>query len=415
MKNILLIASREISVKARKKTFILMTLLAPIGMLIILIVPYWLTSTPSLQNQPTVQIIDQTGFFNSFPKTMAGFSFKNIKQAQEPSSDLTVIISSGSPVNIDFYGNIHNSSLPELVRYIVFSKLIHTQSSIKPSDIKLKLEHRTDHSGPKNIKLFMSYGSCLIIYFFIFLYGIQIMKGIIEEKSNRIIEVMLTTIKPIEMMLGKILGIGTLGLIQFTFLITSSATISYLAYDFFQINMYANSETIDLLQQANKIDLQFLLEMNTLSTTLQELNIPLLLLNFTLFFILGFLVFASLFAIAGAASDLDTDTQQFLFPITVPLITAMVLIQPITNTPDSTMANWLSYIPLTAPIITTARLPFYNHIDEFFIKWTISLIITFCGFVTLAWAASRVYKIGIMKTGVKITYKDISKWITSSN
>ena len=165
-----------------------------------------------------------------------------------------------------------------------------------------------------------------------------------------------------------------------------------------------------LFEASNQVDLSFVFEMNNLVTTLEAMNIPFVLLNFSIFFLLGYLLYASLFAIVGAASDIDTDTQQFIFPITVPLLTSMMLIQPVLLYPDGLLANVLSVIPLSAPIITSARLPFADHIVLFELKWVVSLVVTFMGFLVMTSVAARIYKIGISSHGQKVGYKQLWEW-----
>lgn len=412
MKNILLIANREIKVRIRKKTFLLMTLLGPLGMLFILIVPYWLSSDTS-QKVQNINVIDQTGKFSTFPDKIGNYNFSISNELSQNSDSEYLIISHGSPVEITLIGNAITANLKDIVRYYVYSEL-ESQKNVSTAsidDIKITVSSDQETAISSGLKMFISYGTSVIIYFFIFLYGIQIMKGIIEEKANRIVEVMLTTVKPFEMMMGKILGLGTLGLIQFSFWLVSSLSISYLGYSYFQIEAYSNFEVINMLHETKGIDLNFLLELNRLSHTIQELNIPFIIINFVIFFILGFLIYASLFAIAGAASDIDTDTQQFLFPITIPLITSMILIQPIINNPDNNLGNILSLIPFSAPIITCARVPFMSYIDHFYLKWLLCVIMSFGGFLVLTYLASRIYRVGIMRYGTKHSYKEVFNWI----
>lgn len=418
MKTVSLIIQREFLVRIRKKSFLIVSMIGPIAMLFMMIVPYWFTSGGN--EISTALIIDHTEKFSSITdiKTNYNFIYQNSNALENEGFDIIVDISENDGIpQLNIKSGQRDPIFNELISYFILSKtnqnrLTRFAPIVTKEEIPMHFKY-LKNSADKGIfiKQFISYGSGILIYFFIFLYGIQVMKGIIEEKNNRIIEVVITTVKPIHLMLGKILGLASVGFVQFMIWLISSSIITFLFSHYFQVNRFADDEMIKLFEASNQVDLNFVFEMNNLVTTINSLNIPFLILNFSIFFLLGYLIYAALFAIVGAASDIDTDTQQFIFPITVPLLTSMMLIQPVLSMPDSTLANSLSISPLSAPIITTARIPFSNEIASFEVKWLISLLSSIIGFFFLTWIASKIYKIGILSYGQKVGYRELWKWL----
>ncbi len=421
MKTIALIVQREFLVRVKKKSFLIVSLLGPLAMLAMMIVPYWTTSGGSTVS--TVLVVDETGEFSAIQELKTNYELvyqTNNQLLKEDFETVVVLRKEEGIPTISIKGGQRDGVFSELLSYFVLAKtnqkrLERFAPTVRRSEIKTHFEFQKDSSTKGlAIKQFISYGSGLMIYFFIFLYGIQVMKGIIEEKTNRIVEVVITTVRPMQLMLGKIFGLGAVGLLQFMIWLVSSAVITFVFSHYFQINRFGNDEVVQLFEASNHANLEFVFEMNNLVTTLDSLNVPFLIINFTLFFLLGYLMYASLFAIVGSASDIDTDTQQFIFPITVPLLSSMMLISPVLVAPDGVLANVLSLIPFSAPIITTARLPFANEINFFEIKWLVSILVTVIGFLVMTWVASRIYKIGILTHGQKVGYKDLWLWFKKS-
>lgn len=423
MRTIALIVQREFLVRVKKKSFLIVSMLGPIAMLLMMIVPYWVTSEGSSVKHAVV--VDAAGKYADVldVKTAYSLVYQNeLTAVKDNQYDAVVVIEEQEGVpQIQIKSGQRDAVFNELMTYYVLAKtnqerLKRFAPAVHRQELVTHFEYlKNDDSKGIAIKQFISYGSGLMIYFFIFLYGIQVMKGIIEEKTNRIVEVVITTVKPMQLMLGKIFGLAAVGFLQFMIWLVSSSVIMFVFAHYFQISRFGDDEVMKLFEASNQVDLLFVFEMNNLVTTLEAMNIPFLILNFSIFFLLGYLLYASLFAIVGAASDIDTDTQQFIFPITVPLLTSMMLIQPVLLYPDGMLANVLSVIPLSAPIITSARLPFADHIVLFEMKWIISVVVTFVGFLVMTWVASRIYKIGILSYGQKIGYKELWQWFRKSD
>jgi ABC-2 type transport system permease protein len=267
---------------------------------------------------------------------------------------------------------------------------------------------RIDESGNvenASIELYTVVGMALsfAIYIFIFLYGVQVMRGVIEEKTNRIVELIVSTVKPFQLMLGKVLGIAMVGLTQILiWVILSGVLISILMLS---LNLNLGMEAGPGMGAENPVA-QGAIE--KLIAPVLDLNFPLIIGGFLFYFIGGYLTYSALFAAVGAAVDSETDTQQFMFPITIPLVFAIVLsTSVIIRDPNGTLSTWLSYIPLTSPIAMMVRIPFEPPLWQVFL----SMAILTAFFIFVIWLASRIYRTGILMYGKKASYRELLRWM----
>ena len=240
--------------------------------------------------------------------------------------------------------------------------------------------------------------SGILIYMFIFMYGTMVMRGVIEEKTSRIIEVIISSVKPFQLMMGKILGVALVGLTQFilwiflTIILSTIAELIFLDTAKIASEMSTNEQSIILAQITNITG---------------GINLTIIFISFIFYFLAGYLMYSSLFAAIGSAVDAEADTQQFILPITIPLILSFILIQPIMDNPEGTLAFWMSVIPFTSPVIMMVRLPFGVENWELLLSMTI-LVATF---ITTTWLAGRIYRTGILMYGKKASYKEVWKWL----
>lgn len=272
---------------------------------------------------------------------------------------------------------------------------------INQSQAKINIQTKLiDSDGKENLSsselsLVIAMLSGFLIYFFIFMYGAMVMRGVIEEKTNRIIEVMISSVKPFQLMIGKIIGIALVGLTQFFFWLIIALIGASIAP--FLI------ESTPLIQN----------EINTTNSPLNSLeifnNLPIytLVFGFIFYFIAGYFLYGSLFASVGAAVDHETDSQQFMLPLTLPLILSFIMIQPIIDNPHGDLAYWFSMIPLTSPIIMMVRIPFGVPIFELIL----SMVFLIIGIISSIWLSSKIYRVGILMYGKKPSYKEVWKWI----
>ena len=250
-----------------------------------------------------------------------------------------------------------------------------------------------------------AYVSSLLIYFFLFLYGVQVMKGVIEEKHNRIVEVIISSIKPFQLMMGKILGIAAVGLTQFLLWVILSFAVTNAGFLLFGLDKDSASligETAGIGAEASEIT-----QSNSgIIELMDTIPITYVLITFIIFFLGGYFLYASLFALVGSAVDSDADSQQFMFPITIPLIISIVALGFVLNDPDGQIAFWMSMIPLTSPVIMLGRIPF--GVPFWQLALSISLLIA--GFIFTTWVAGRIYRVGILTHGSKVSYRTLARW-----
>ena len=235
-----------------------------------------------------------------------------------------------------------------------------------------------------------------LIYIFIFMYGTMVMRSVIEEKTNRIVEIIISSVKPFELMLGKIISVAFVGLSQFAMWIILGFVFLLIANGFISTDI----DVMNLNTNEAVLSSEF-------GSSLMALPIKSLLFVFLIYFLGGYLLYGSLFAAIGSASDQETDSQQFIVPITIPLIVSFVLVQLVIDNPHGGLAYWLSIIPFTSPIIMIARIPFGVPLHELLLS--ISLLIG--GFLLTIWLAAKIYRVGILMYGKKISYKELWKWL----
>jgi ABC-2 type transport system permease protein len=252
----------------------------------------------------------------------------------------------------------------------------------------------------------------LLIYFFIFLYGSMVMRGVMEEKSNRIVEIIISSVKPFQLMMGKILGIALVGFTQFALWVVLTFAINSLVISVI-VNPY-DMNSNELVKGSNKlIDQNINNESEGVDFILDQLtttNFNFLLLMFLFYFVGGYLMYGALFAALGSAVDSEADTQQFILPITLPLIFSIIALQTIIENPDSSLAFWCSIIPFTSPIVMMSRLPFDPPIWEVLL----SMFLLVLGFIFTSWIAGRIFRVGILMYGQKVNYKTLFKWLRQS-
>lgn len=422
MKKTLIIIKREYLTRVRKKSFIIMTLLGPLIMAALMIVPLFISGVGESSN--IVHVVDESGLYQSdfqprevntnsiefqyYPITTEEFKLLNLEGVQ----------------SVLFIPKINDpSQITEAVLYASGSQTVHIhkycklilanhRNKIPLTNIRYDGDTELLSAGLGNGgKYFVAYGSVVLIYFFIFLYGIQVMKGVIEEKTNRIVEVMISSVKPFQLMMGKVLGLALLGLTQYIVWLSVGLILSKMFNSSYDLSVFDEEFLRSALNSGDATFAANSLDMASFSEALQHINFPFVLTCFFVYFLGGYLLYSALFAAIGAASDADTDTQQFIFPVTAPLIVSLILVQSVIANPNGDVAVWLSQIPFTSPIIMVARIPFMEPSGTFLIELITSMTFLFLGFIFVTWIASRIYRVGILMYGKKIGYREIGKWL----
>ncbi len=259
----------------------------------------------------------------------------------------------------------------------------------------------------------------VMIYMFIFMYSIQVMRGVLEEKTSRIVEVMISTVKPFQLMMGKIVGVAAVGLFQFLIWTILSlvifSTAQYVMYD-----QYESSQIMDGASMAKELQGEFadqspintarFSEEDNIFQMLERVNFPLMIGMFIFYFLGGYLLYSALMAAVGSAVDNDADTQQFILPVTFPLLLSYIASFIIFSNPNSPIAVWMSIIPFTSPVTMIVRIAFGIESGDLWQVW-LSMFLLIITFVGVVWIAAKIYRTGILMYGKKPTLREIMKWI----
>ncbi|MFC2125604.1 ABC transporter permease [Bacteroidota bacterium] len=424
-----LIIKREYVTRVRKRSFIIMSILGPLLFALIWIIPIWLATREG--DEKIIKVLDESGLFQEKLDDEGSIKFEYISSnLDNAKSDIRQSgyygllyipdIDIDEPDGIIFFAESNPSIevIGTLERKLKFEiediKLKRSELDKETIDglkarVNIKSINMTDSgekAGSAGVATIVGYVSALLIYFFIFFYGIMILRGVIEEKTNRIIEVIVSSVKPIQLMMGKIIGVGAVGLTQFLIWVFFTALITNGLGAYFGVSRYADPSKTEIVESKEDIseEDEFLTE---ILSSIESIDIPKLLIAFLIYFLGAYLLYGALFAAVGSAVDNDTDAQQFQLPITIPLIFSIVVLGAILKDPHGSLAFWLSMIPLTSPVIMMMRMPFGVP------TWELMLSIAFLalGFLFATWLAARIYRIGILIHGTKVNYRTLWKWL----
>jgi len=444
MNKIFLIIQREYLTRIRKKSFIVMTVLGPLIFAAFLFVPAWLATLEDKEIK-TIAVVDSTNIFtNVLPETdyikffyLQDVSVENIRKTFKESgysavlfipqnilASSSIILYSDKQPGLSTKMHISNSIEKEIEKLKLSTYEISDLDKILKSirtNINLRSIVWTEEGGEKEsyteLSMVIGYASGMLIYFFIFLFGAQVMRGVIEEKTSRIVEVIITSVKPFQLMMGKIIGVGLTGLTQFILWVILTLTIVTVAQKaFFPDIRKTSAEQVlasDILSSSGENLQEVKLEesktdmLEKVYSSLDSAHLAYILGMFVFFFLAGYLLYASFFAIIGSAVDNEADTQQFMLPVTVPLIAAIFIMINAINNPEGNLAFWFSIIPLTSPVVMMVRIPFGVDVWELSLSAGL-LILTF---IVTTWMAGKIYRTGILMYGKKVTYKELWKWL----
>jgi ABC-2 type transport system permease protein len=431
---ILLIIQREFLSRVKKKTFLLVTVLGPLIFAAIMIVPAVLASMP--EDEKRIIVLDEATLLipnegrEEYPLEYLDPRENDLESAKaffaNSDYDALLYIPTGESWDPDFIKNnillfgkddpsinmvqyldgvlekqlneeklLRNGVNPEVVAQSI------TQVNIKSYTLGDAKNEAVQSATP--IKMALGYIAGMMIYFFIFFYAVQVMRGVIEEKTSRIVEVIISSVRPYQLMMGKILGIGSVGVVQFLIWVILSGGIYLIASAFFLPDLLANQAELGATGAANVQDVEGL----AVFDMIRSINFPLILGGFLFYFFGGYFLFSAMFAALGSAIDQEADSQQFMLPVTLPMILALVTATNVIQEPNGPLAFWMSMIPFTSPITMMIRLPFGIPIWQVLLSGAI-LIGTFFAMVGLA---GKIYRVGILMYGKKVTWKELIKWL----
>lgn len=431
LKKILLVVKREYLSRVRKRSFFIMTMLAPL--LIVLfygLIFYFAFNRDLGDTKKRIYVSDQSGLFIGKIKSKPNLEFF-YGLVNSEAEELRLIGSEGFYAVLTIpksnYDSIHGATMvandqPSIttINYIekemeqvikdfklkqygidqtVIKGINTTNISIKTA----KITSKGLQSSSAGASTAIGYICAILIYLFIFLYGVQVMRGVIEEKTNRIVEIIISSLKPFELMMGKIVGIALVGLTQFVIWIFIIFALGSAVSGFLLSSMNLPTEAGQAMQTTGAEN-----DFSNILQALSGFNYGMIITMFIFYFISGYLFYGSLFAAIGSAVDNETDTQQFMMPITLPLVFAFVLAQSVvTSNPNGALSFWLSIIPLTSPVVMMVRIPFGVPLWEVLISMAAMTL----GFVFTVWLAGRIYRVGILMYGKKPSYKELGKWL----
>lgn len=444
----MLIIGREYLTRVRKKSFIVLTILVPL-LVVGMYASIFYFAMAGTKEIRQVTVIDESSVFENNFRDTENIRFhysqnglqdekrRILEEGQENVFLLHIGPFTGIPDQVEIISSkqagidLIESIDGQMERVLRDQRLLEAGidtgvlNQLKVN-VSLKTTRLTEQ-GESQTSAGASYGvalaACILIYLFIFLYGVQVMRGVIEEKTSRIVEVIISSVKPYQLMLGKILGIALVGLTQFMlWIILSIAAMGVIKSAF--------ADDIDLSRMKQTTAMQTApaagdhpgessaneaaADPNPAMEVLQALgtlNIPLILGCFIFYFLGGYLLYSALFAAVGSAVDNETETQQFMFPVTLPLLFAYLSSFGLITNPDSTLLFWLSMIPLTSPVSMMIRLPFGVPAWEL----GVSMVLLVVGFVFTVWLAARIYRTGILMYGKKVTFRELGKWLFYKN
>ncbi len=438
MGKISLIIKREYLTRIRKKSFIIMTILGPLLMGGLVALSIYLT----LQSQDTisaVKVIDETGIvFDKLPSSKMvvyekdtmpiaiareifnsdqyyGILYIPHNAANKPDSITLFTSKQPSPSVVA----IIEKNLESVIEEKNFSNAGLSKAMLDSLKAKVSILQRSvaadaaEKEFSAGVTAGVGFVGGLLIYLFIFLYGVQVMRGVMEEKSSRIIEVMISSVKPFELMMGKIIGLALVGLTQFLLWVVLTMIVTTAVSSAMTGNSEKMMEKLEQMQKENIMTNDAMhnpppaIGQTEIFKALGSLNIGKILFAFVFYFLGGYLLYSALFAAIGGAVDNETDTQQFMLPITIPLILAYIVGASVMANPESSLGYWFSIIPFTSPVVMMVRMPF----DPPWIDLIISMIALVAGFLLTTWIAGRIYRTGILMYGKKITWKELGKWI----
>lgn len=430
MRNLYIIIKREYLERVRKKSFIVTTLLMPVLMIILMGAPALIMSYSTPEHN-VIGVMDRTGVI--FPQLQSNEFYEFVALENDPETEVDKglingyivfpnnILDSKSPViNLYMNGAIPmemRSSLSSQINNIIENRkllgyniedlpsildAVHTD--VRVNEVRLDKDDGESLSSTVSflIGIFMSF----LLYMFILMYGQMVMTSIIEEKNNRVLELVVSSIKPAQLMLGKITGIGLVAVTQILIWGLVMAFISSLA-----LPALIPAEAMEQVTQmrAGTLDISSVQDIDTLNALNIFTNLSFILHLFfwmTVFLVGGFLLYASLFAAVGSAVDNVQDASQLQSFILIPIIIAIIVSTSIGNAPNSPLAVWLSMIPFTSPMVMMSRIP--AGIDAWQ-PW-ISALILFATFILTVWSAGKIYRIGIFMYGKKPNVKDLIRW-----
>ena len=450
-KKVGIVINHEYSVRVRKKSFILTTLLTPLAMGLLICVPTLIMLFSDKEDQ-TVKVFDQSGIVmpylentehTQFVPAVEGetvemlrsifddlgvYALVDISPLNEK-GEVSVVTYSKEPLNMDLRNSIARSANKAVENHKLMQYDIRDLDAILAdvkTDIKVNSMTLTSDGDAKEdsveIYMVLAYLMSFLIYMFVFMFGTMVMRSVIDEKSSRVVEVIVSSVKSVELMMGKIIGVALVALTQFFIWIALTLVIvmgvNAVAGPKLVANMGGVEQVVAAGQDGNfgPGDLAEIMEAQGSDATgvakilgqVKDLDWGYIIGCFLIYFLLGYLLYASMFAAIGAAVDNEADTNQLQLPVTIPLILGLFIMLHTFEHPNSALSVWTSIIPWTSPMVMLARIPF-GVVPTWQLLLSVALLLL--TFLATAWLSAKIYRVGILTYGKKSTFKDLFKWM----
>jgi ABC-2 type transport system permease protein len=433
-----IIIKREYLTRVKNKSFLIITFLGPIFFVALMIAPALLAlNSDKMESKKAIAVLDETGWFdqkfdntetNTFVYHDENENIDSLKKLVfEDIYDAILYIPGTSlnvPVNAKLYSDkqismtlssyIENTMKKEVEHKKLLASGIDpdivksANTNINVTNIRMDSENK-EETRYTELESIIGFVLAFVIYFSIFLFSSQVLRSVIVEKTNRIVEVIISSVKPFKLMMGKIIGNALVGLTQFTAWIVLTLAIYFFASgiilgpELMSPTGTVMTEEISKLAETTEAQDIMLEAVNMIQT----INFSAILWSFLFYFLFGFLLYAALFAAIGGMVDNETDSNQFITILTIPLILAIICSPAMMENPESGLTLWLSMIPFTSPIAMMIRIPFGVP----YMQLGISIILLILTFVLMTWIAAKIYRTGILMYGKKPTWKEIWKWL----
>ena len=441
LRTIGIVIGREYSTRVRKKSFLLTTFITPILFAALCLVPAFLM-TNMKESAKRLAVVDNSGIVLPYLEDGETVSYVDMSSRNADSvkvrlaelgcdgvlvvspldsvgKTITAEIYSPSPLGIDLEENLGNRLDDALENYRIESYGIEGLAQIM-EDVKVNVplrsytisddgEEKVSESG---VYMLVSMILGMVIYMFIVMFGAMVMSSVIEEKSSRVVEVLVSSVKATELMFGKIIGIAFVALTQFLLWIVLTVAIVGVVGALAGPSLASGLDPAEMSQMAGMDAGQLASmtgssELGVIISSLSNMHLGTILVCFLIFFVLGYMLYASLFAAIGSAVENEGDSSQLQMPVTVPLMIAFFVALYAFKAPESTLVFWCSMIPFTSPIVMLARLPYGVPTWEI----VLSIILLALTFALCAWLSAKIYKVGILMFGKKTSWKDLWKWL----
>lgn len=446
MNKVLLVIQREYFTRVKKTSFWILTIVVPILLAVVYAIPIFLATRPLEHSH--VLIVDDTGLFQGQFRSGRDISYHEAgsidyarRQLQQYDSLDAIVYIPARETTLprDAY-LFYRSDMPALnvqtdaqsqLQEILRNRILLDVHGLTPEDytlltsthIKLRTQDiETGRDGFLQVKIAVGIILAMLVFIAVFMFGSQVMRGVMEEKTSRIVEVIVCSVKPFQLMMGKVVGIGLVGLTQFALWVLLAGAlvmgVQLTHADLFQQATERHSQT-EIASKGTEATYQYQTEQERaaqyqagegIDNSIQDLiegltgiNFAMIIFLFLFYFVFGYLLYASLFAAAGSLVDNETDSQQFTIPLTIPLILTILLLPSMIGQPSGSISVWLSIIPFTSPVAMLMRIPFGVPVWQV----VLSMLLLLATFPLCIWAAARVYRSAILRYGQKASWRDV--------